>query len=113
VSAGSTRTAARSGPFGSAAAGSQSRTVVTPGGSTVQAGRVGGVSTGPLGGARAAGASGVRVTTPSGQTYSHASRGRAAAGPYGGTAATGTSRTTASGPFGAAGVRRSGGAYVR
>jgi hypothetical protein len=54
----------------------------------------------------------VRVTTPAGQTYTHASKGRVAAGP-GGAAAAGSSRTSVSGPFGAAGVRRAGGAFVR
>jgi hypothetical protein len=106
ASAGRTRTAVNSGPFGSSAMKAQTRTRVTPGGTTIQAGSVAGSRSGPLG-ASAGRAGGVKVTTPSGQTHTHASRGRVAAGP-GGVAAAGSSRATTSGPFGAAGAVRAG-----
>ena len=111
MSAGQKRTSVNSGPFGSSAAKTQSRTRVTPGGATVQTGKAAGARSGPLGGG-AGSAKGVKVTTPTGQTYSHASKQKVAAGP-GGFAAGGSSRTTAAGPFGAAGVWRAGGVAVR
>jgi hypothetical protein len=111
ISAGQTRTAVNAGPLGSSAATARTGTRVTPGGATVQYGQASGARSGPLG-ASAGSVRGAKVTTPSGQTYTHASAGRVAAGP-GGVAAAGSSRTTASGPFGAAGVRRSGGAMIR
>lgn len=106
ASAGRTRAAVNSGPFGSSAMKAQTRTRVTPGGATIQAGTVAGARSGPLG-AGAGRASGVKVTTPAGQTYTHASRGRVAAGP-GGVAASGSSRASTSGPFGSAGAVRAG-----
>lgn len=102
--AGGSRAGFAAGPYGYRAGGAQARTYVGPRGTTVQAGRAGGVAAGPFGGVRAGGAEGVRVTTPGGRTYASGSRGGVAVGPYGRVAAGGSRGAVAAGPFGAAAV---------
>jgi hypothetical protein len=78
----------------------------------VQAGQVGGVSRGPLGGVHAGGAQGARVTTPGGRTFTTGSHGGAGVGPLGGAHAHGASGAAVSGPAGAAAVGHRGGVAV-
>jgi hypothetical protein len=111
-SASSARAGAVAGPFGAAAGGSRGVTRVTPGGTTIQAGRVGGVSRGPLGGVHAAGAQGARVTTPGGRSFTTGSAGRAGVGAMGGAYASGVRGSAAVGPYGASASFRRGGVAI-
>jgi hypothetical protein len=98
------------GPYGGARAGGvRTGTYVGPRGTTVQAGRAGGVGVGPYGGVRAGGASGVRVTTPTGRTYTSGQRAGVAAGPYGGVRAGAAGGAVYRNPYGGGFAR---GAYV-
>ena len=112
--AGGYRSYAGTGGFGGYhAGGSQYRAYEGPRGTTVQAGRAGGVTEGPLGGVRAGGAEGVRVTTPGGRTFTSGSAGGVRAGPAGGVHAAGVHAGAVSGPFGGvAGGARFGGVTV-
>jgi hypothetical protein len=100
VAYGGARGGAVAGPFGAAAGGARGGTYVGPRGTTVQAGRAGGVATGPFGGVHAGGASGVHVTTPGGRTYTDVNRARAGVGPLGGAYAGRAGAAAVGGPFG-------------
>jgi hypothetical protein len=100
------------GPFGAAAGGARGGTYVGPHGTTVQAGRAGGVEAGPFGGVHAGGVQGARVTTPGGRTYTTGSRAGAAVGPYGGVRAGAAHGAAAVGPYGAAASGWRGGVAV-
>lgn len=75
----------------------------TPRGTTIDAGRVGGVGVGPYGGVRAGGAEGVRVTTPAGRSYTDVNRGGIGVGPAGGVRVGGGSAAAVRGPAGGIG----------
>lgn len=93
----------------------QGGTYVGPGGTTVQHGSVGGISSGPFGGVHAYGAQATRITTPGGRTYTQGSvrssyggvavgyRGGVAVGPYG-AAAVGYRGAVGVGPYGGVAV---------
>lgn len=117
VSAGVSRGAVTSGPFGSSAAvssrgtvvgpgggsvsrGTTSRTVTTPGGTTVRAGgaAVGGTGPGGVSGGRAVG--GVQVTGPGGNQVTRVGGARGVSVPGGPTAVSGGRVGVASGPGG-------------
>lgn len=101
------------GPYGGVHAGAaRGGTYVGPRGTTVQAGRVGGVTRGPLGGVHAGGAEAARVTTPGGRTVTTGSRGGATVGPYGGVTAHRAGGTVARGPYGSTAIGTRGGVAV-
>jgi hypothetical protein len=112
VASGSYHAGAVSGPFGGAAGGVQTRSYTGPRGTTVQAGRAGGVSRGPLGGIHAGGVEGARVTTPGGRTFTTGSAGHVGVGPAGGVRAGGVHGAVATGPFGGVAAGRVGGVAV-